>query len=257
MKLVTLVENTACKSDLGCEHGLSLYIETGAHKILFDMGQTGLFAENAAKLGIDLKTVDFAVLSHGHYDHGGGAAQFLEINRRAPVYVNRGAFASHYNAAQKYIGLDPALQESGRLIFTEDAVSPAPGITLHGCNDRVRPYPTDAFGLTAGENREPDDFGHEQYLLIREGEKRICISGCSHKGIANIVHWFHPDILVGGFHLMKEERFDRLIETANTLLRYPTIYYTGHCTGEMQFGILKTAMGERLHRFSTGTVLEL
>ena len=71
MKLVTLMENTTCREDLCCEHGLSLYLETGDHKILFDAGQSGAFAENAEKLGVNLQNVDFAVLSHGHYDHGG------------------------------------------------------------------------------------------------------------------------------------------------------------------------------------------
>ena len=64
MKIVTLAENTACREDLTAEHGLSLYIETGAYKILFDMGQTDAFAKNAQVLGIDLSAVDFAVLSH-------------------------------------------------------------------------------------------------------------------------------------------------------------------------------------------------
>ena len=47
MKIISLAENT-CKSGLyGTEHGLSLYIETEKHKILFDMGQSELFCENA------------------------------------------------------------------------------------------------------------------------------------------------------------------------------------------------------------------
>ena len=72
MKLCTLLENTACRNDLTAEHGLSLYMETGNHKILFDMGQSDAFAANAHKLHIDLTQVDTAILSHGHYDHSGG-----------------------------------------------------------------------------------------------------------------------------------------------------------------------------------------
>ena len=52
MKLVTLMENTTCREDLCCEHGLSLYLETGDHIILFDAGQSGAFAENGEKEGI-------------------------------------------------------------------------------------------------------------------------------------------------------------------------------------------------------------
>ena len=56
LKITALVENTvpedlAAQLGLGKEHGLSLYIEACGHKILFDMGQSGLFARNAAALG--------------------------------------------------------------------------------------------------------------------------------------------------------------------------------------------------------------
>ncbi len=55
MQITALAENTAIDGRFGSEHGLSLYIETRGRKLLFDMGQTGLFLENAKKLGIDLK----------------------------------------------------------------------------------------------------------------------------------------------------------------------------------------------------------
>ena len=115
MKIVTLMENTACREDLCCEHGLSLYIETENHRILFDAGQSAAFADNAEKLGVALETVDFAVLSHGHYDHGGGLGKFLECNKGAPVYVSSHAFEPHYSR-NGYIGLEPALQHSERMI---------------------------------------------------------------------------------------------------------------------------------------------
>lgn len=110
MKITCLIENTTHFDTVECEHGLSLFIEYNGLKILFDMGQTELFYENAQKLGISLSDVDFAVLSHGHCDHGGGLKKFLEINKAAPVYLSRYAFEPHYNGTEKYIGLDVSLR---------------------------------------------------------------------------------------------------------------------------------------------------
>ena len=251
MKITTLIENTTCQEDLACEHGLSLYLETGAHKILFDAGQSGAFADNADKLGIDLSAVDICILSHGHYDHGGGLSRFLEINRTAPVYLSRHAFGGHYNAAGKYIGLDLQLQKNDRLIYTDGDIKIAPGLTLH----TLHTAPADTSGLTMLENghHKPEDFRHEQYLLIEEAGKKILISGCSHKGILQIMAQFQPDVLIGGFHFMKIEDRTQLEDAAKKLLEYPTVYYTGHCTGQMQYAILKEIMGPRLQALSTGT----
>lgn len=56
---------------------------------------------------------------------------------------------------------------------------------------------------------------------------------------------------------MKEHRREVLEETAHTLLSLPTVYYTGHCTGQAQFALLGEKMGPRLHDLSTGLVLTL
>lgn len=254
MKIVTLMENTSCREDLCAEHGLSLYLETETTKILFDAGQSTAFAENAEKLGIDLRKVDFAVLSHGHYDHSGGLEKFLEINGTATVYVSRHAFEPHFSA-NGYIGMDPRLRESDRFVFVSEETELAPGITLR----QLSALPMDTAGLQMEENglRKPDDFRHEQYLLIKEGEKRILLSGCSHKGILQIVDAFRPDILIGGFHFMKVTDEEKLRQAAQKLLEYDTIYYTGHCTGQKQYDYLKTIMGEKLHYIAAGTILEL
>lgn len=263
MKVTTLIENTACCEGLVFEHGLSLYIETGGHRILFDAGQTGAFADNAEKLGVDLSTVDFAILSHGHYDHSGGLKRFLECNKTAPIYLHRDAFLPHFNATGKYIGLDPELKKSHRLIYTEDYMEIAEGITLYSCNDREQPYVADSCGLCVEVNtqRLPDDFRHEQYLLIEEDGKKICFSGCSHKGVLNVSQWFHPDVLIGGFHFSgvdtQGEGAAFLTEAARRLLQEPTTYYTGHCTGAAQFVLMQKIMGERLQMISTGAVFSV
>ena len=97
MKIITLMEDTACAPDFACEHGLSFYIEANGKKLLFDMGQTGLFLQNAAACGVQLDEVDTAFISHGHYDHGGGLAAFLGVNDHAPVYLHEKAFEPHFS----------------------------------------------------------------------------------------------------------------------------------------------------------------
>ncbi len=253
MKIVSLAENTSANSSLAVEHGLSLYIETEKAKILFDMGQTALFAENAEKLGVDLAAVDFAVLSHGHYDHGGGLEKFLEINKTAPVYLSCFAFEPHYNGTEKYIGLDVNLQDNERLVFVGDERRIAEGCTLYSCNKNEKKYDLGSFGLNmlVGEKFMPDDFTHEQYLLIEENRKRVLISGCSHKGIMDITQWFEPDVLVGGFHYSKIEPDETLKKYAEFLDRFKTEYYTCHCTGVTQYEFMKKYMS-RLHYIKTG-----
>lgn len=263
MKIIALVENTTTHNDIETEHGLSLYIEANGYKILFDMGQSDMFARNANKLGIDLSQVDLCVLSHGHYDHGGGIKTFLEINSKAKIYMNKNAFGAHYNGTEKYIGLDTSLMSNKGLVenrivmVKEEGLEIGKGLRLYSCNDRLKEYDLGAFGLTMLENGKlkEEDFRHEQYLLIEEEGKKILISGCSHKGIVDIVNWFKPDVLVGGFHFMKlspDEDIDVLMDAAAKLMANKTKYYTCHCTGCEQYEFLKNIMDEQVEYMEAG-----
>ena len=254
MKITVLVENTSARG-LPAEHGLSLFVETAGCRFLFDMGQTDLFARNASELEIDLDTADFAVLSHGHYDHGGGLSTFLSVNAHAPVYTSRHAFEPHYNGT-RYIGLDPDLSGSERLVFVGDESSIADGIALYGCLDAGRIMDPGSCGLNmlVDGHLTEDDFRHEQYLQVIENGKRILFSGCSHRGILNIMHRFRPDILVGGFHLSKFPLDETLAGYAKALDSYNTTYYTGHCTGFDQYRFMKAGMKD-LNYLSTGDII--
>lgn len=253
MKIVSLLENTTEREDIKAEHGLSVYIETARHKILFDMGHTDLFSENAKTLGVDLSAVDLAVLSHGHYDHGGGLRKFLELNDHAPVYIQRDAFLPHYHGTDIYIGLDVTLKDHPQIIFTGDECRIDDYLTLFSCNERERTHETVVSGQTEKTARGflPEEYRHEQYLLIEEDGKRVLISGCSHKGILDIVGWFSPDTLVGGFHYSNLALDGYLMGAAKELATYPTLFYTCHCTGREQYEFMKQYMPS-LHYLSCG-----
>lgn len=262
MKVHVLVENTATQPEFAAEHGLSLLIEIGGQRILFDTGATAAFADNAMKLGVDLRAVDVCVLSHGHYDHGGGLQTFLDINDHAMVWVSPHAFAPHFNALGKDIGLCRELFTHPRICSADTAVRElAPGVLLHQAADMPTPYPAEGSGMTTvidGE-RVAEDFRHEQYLLVEEAGLRVLFSGCSHRGVLNIADYFKADVLVGGFHYMRctHEDTARLQEAAGVLLSQPTRYYTGHCTGDFAYAVLKERMGVRLHGFSAGDILTI
>ncbi len=243
MKLAVLMENTAHAPQFACEHGWSIYMETPRHRLLFDMGQSAAFADNAAPLGIDLSQVDMAVLSHGHYDHGGGLEAFLQINAHAPVYLSRYAFAPHYHGQERYIGINPALEKNDRLVYVEDSLAVDEELSLLSCNGLPKAFPMSNAGLTRkeGDTFLSDDFRHEIYLL-------------------NIMDWLKPDVLIGGFHLMDqqaEENNPWLNEVADRLLQYDCQYYTCHCTGLAPYGYLKDKMGGRLNYLAAGQVVEI
>ena len=114
--------------------------------------------------------------------------------------------------------------------------------------------------MLQGDEFVPDDFRHEQYLTIYEKGRKVLLSGCSHKGILNLMEWLKPDVCIGGFHFMKlatcgnDEKV--LQEAARELEALPAEYYTCHCTGAEQYAYLKERM-TRLHYLAAGDVLEL
>lgn len=122
MKIAVLCENSPSSPEFEAEHGLSFYVETPARRFLFDFGATSVFLRNAERLGVDVSTVDAAFLSHGHRDHGGGLATFLEKNRGALVYASEKALQSYYSLrpSGEYadIGVRVAPEFNARIVRT-------------------------------------------------------------------------------------------------------------------------------------------
>ena len=274
MTITSLLENTAARAGIAAEHGLSLYVETATRRILFDMGQTDLFARNAEALGIDLSRVDLAILSHGHYDHGGGLAAFLEINQTAPVYLTEAAFLPHYNGTQKYIGLDTSLGDHPRLRVVSGDLSLGDGLTLLTPNGRTRNHSLGAFGLTerVGDVFVPDDFRHEQSLVFETDRGLAVFNSCSHSGIVNIVRGVQKMMpgkkvhaVVGGFHMFGKKTANGMNCTEEYVYKVADALkelgveevYTGHCTGLPALALLKERFGEGCHGLTSGMVFEL
>ena len=268
MKLIVLSENSSVSDTLEHEHGLSIYIETAEHRILFDTGAGSVFRRNAEKLGVDLATVDLLVISHGHYDHGGGLRTFLEVNSHAKIFLHKQAFEAHYSKQTEgavHIGLDQTLLPNERFVFCGDQAVIDENIEVFSRVKSKRFFPSCNATLLMkhGDDFVPDDFAHEQNLVIRSSGKTMLIAGCAHKGIVNIVDACkdrlgqYPDYVVGGFHLSgsrenRSEAPDVVDAIGEYLASTPSQYFTCHCTGMESFQRLKRILGEKIQTLSTG-----
>ncbi|NLA86307.1 MAG: MBL fold metallo-hydrolase [Clostridiales bacterium] len=269
MIIKALVENTASDADYSCEHGLSLYIETEKHKLLFDMGASGLLADNAAKMGVNLGKVDLAVISHGHHDHGGGLRTFLDLNAHAKIYMHSTAFEKHYGkrpaGVMEDIGLDTALLPNRRFVFTGDNLVIDDELMLFSevMPEKHNPSGNRDLYMADGGKIIHDDFRHEQNLMIDENGKTVLVAGCAHKGIVNIINRLNmligrmPDYVIGGFHLYspsfkKSEDPSVTDAIGEYLLNTGAMFYTCHCTGLESHERLKRTMSDKLAYLSAG-----
>ena len=273
MKTVCLVENTEGSRGCGIEHGLSFYIETGTHRILMDAGADDLILKNAEILGADLKAVDTVILSHGHYDHGGGLPYFLSLNHTAKLYVQRSAFGPYYSmhvSGPKYIGLPEVLQENEQTVLLNGSCEIDSSISLFADIPSDFPIPSANQRLKKKEGEEfiPDSFDHEQFPVIHEHGHHYLFSGCAHHGILNILTCFQkhygcdPDAVFSGFHMMKKSGYSdadihMITDTAEQLRKTKTIFYTGHCTGTEPYQIMKSILGDQLHYMHCGDEITL
>ena len=177
MRIVNLVENTEGKSGCRTEHGLCLYVETEKHRLLVDTGASGLFLENAARLGIDPERIDLVILSHGHYDHGGGIPDFIRRNPHANIYMQDGADGNFYSMSGEphYIGLPREILDLPQLVRVQGTMELGEELMLYSDIpfEVKMPSANKALRIKQEDEYVQDDFRHEQYLVIRQGRQRI------------------------------------------------------------------------------------
>ena len=145
MKITSLMDNECSIDGLLKQHGLSLLIESKGKRILFDTGADSGFIQNAKTLNVDLADVNMCVLSHGHYDHGGGLNAFFKINDKSLAYMSALASNDHValraNGEYESIGIYIARAYLDRLVFVDKELKLDNGLIFKigraSCRERV------------------------------------------------------------------------------------------------------------------------
>lgn len=261
MKFTFLIENKTDNSGIIAEHGLSIFIDTGGKKILFDAGASGLFIKNAVTMGVDLSEVDFCVVSHGHYDHTGGFPEFCMINDRAVIYMHKDAYRETYGFENGHMdkltcgirwSKDERVSLEDRIRYTEGPEWITEDIVVTGSVCMPAEFnPTEKFYYYDEGKLVPDDMSHEQCLVIREKKGLYIFSGCSHRGVINALNtgksMFPGErvaVLIAGMHLYSvsdEVRTEIISEIAEEKI---DCVIPVHCTGIKAICGLKAALGD-------------
>jgi len=276
MRIINLIENTEGSTGCACAHGLSFYAETKQHKLLMDLGPSEETLKNAEKLGIDLTQADTVILSHGHYDHSGGIMAFAKINPDAVIYMQESAGDEYYaydgksagDECYRYIGIDKDIMKLPQIKTIRGDYRIDDELELFTVKERTHSLPFTNRRLLVRENGEyvQDNFRHEHYLVISDGDRKILISGCAHNGILSILDAYnekygsYPSVVISGFHLMKkveytDEELREIVDIGKELKKYPTMFYTCHCTGEPAYKMMKLSMGGQLQYVHSGDEL--
>lgn len=280
MRVTMIVDNQKNneKSMLKNENGMSMLIEKNNKKILFDTGKNGALIYNARQLDIDLKEVDIVIISHAHKNHSGGLLKFLELNRKAKIYLKPEALGE-YGVQLGWFTIDSSIHKKvftkyvERIEFVEKEVEVIEDLYI--VSNILNTYPWPRVRLNQIKrihgSIEIDDYKHELFLVNKEKEKTIIITGCSHNGVISMIETSNKlfprskvQAIIGGMHLnginlfnMYSESKEEVLRIGNCLKRYEIEkIYTCHCTGIKQYKILKEILGEHIEYFNIGMSIE-
>ena len=265
MKIFALIENTNLKNfALDSEHGISFYIETSEKNFIFDCGQSGLAWKNAEKLNLNLKKINFVVLSHSHYDHAGGFPKLLKYVTPKKIYTGKNFWYEKFSKTDDgyiYRGVGFSADDLKNLGIEQkicrDILQIDENIFFIGNFIRRYKFEIIPKKFVVGENKIQDNFDDEICLAIKSGGEIILIVGCSHAGILNIISTVQERLnlpikmLIGGVHLLNADE-NRIDKTLNELKNFDIKNFAFcHCSGEK---ICKKLNSEIL---TTGSILNI
>ncbi len=269
VKVTVLAENSVMfRRGLLGEHGLSFLVETPDGAILFDGGQSGAAAANAARLGFDASKITAIAVSHGHFDHTGGLAHFIKAAPSAKIYMHPQAPAPKFSfkdGKASDVGMPEELREilsrnPGRVVEAAGPTQVAEGIFVTGEVPR-----SGGFEDTGGRffqdsaQKKPDLLPDDQSLFFEGKDGIVVLLGCAHAGVVNTVRHIwktvgrkNIDALIGGMHLVNasKERMEKTViflKGLNARLLAPC-----HCTGALQQARLRECFPDSFADCSTG-----
>ena len=250
--------------------GFAALIEYGGKRILFDAGNDAeIFAHNVQAKGIDLTTLDFAVVSHRHGDHTSGLNYLMTVNPDVPIYVpkeNFGVFGAALPGTfyKRDESLPPEMRYfDGAPPETLRFGSPWPEGNFTWITETTEVAPGFHLILLKGPWGEDLDV-MEISLAIDTPDGIVLIVGCSHPTIEKIVEAASSVIdkpvhlVFGGTHLLPATP-DEIGRIATALRDDWKVQWIApvHCTGEPAFAILKQSFSDRYLYAGLGTTLEL
>jgi 7,8-dihydropterin-6-yl-methyl-4-(beta-D-ribofuranosyl)aminobenzene 5'-phosphate synthase len=249
--------------------GFSALVEVAGKRILFDTGNDAdIFAANVKAKGVDLKTLDFVVLSHRHSDHMAGLNYVLNVNPTVKIYAPKEGFGIYGSSLpSSFYRKDETLPPEMRYYGGSPPQVMNFGAAWRGANFELIDKTTEiAPGMTliALVSDVPGTKElKELSLAINTPEGMVLVVGCSHPGIERIVEAaasINPKIrlIAGGFHLVvaPDDVVAKTVAALKDTFKVENIA-PGHCTGEPMFAAVKKAFGDRYLYAGLGTTLPL
>ncbi|MEW5772639.1 MAG: MBL fold metallo-hydrolase [Thermodesulfobacteriota bacterium] len=268
-RVAVLCDNEALPG-FAAEWGLSLFVETrSGRRALWDAGRTGLFLDNAVRLGVDLSSLDAAALSHGHYDHGDGFPRLMErAGFTGPFHAHPGHAAARYalddDGSIQPVGLGAeARQTLAGFSPVTDVAEIVPGLVMLSAIPRQEGLSHAGCGLFLdAAGTVPDPLPDDACLVLDSRSGPVLVLGCCHAGLANTLRHVR-DVLglrrlaavAGGLHLY-DAGPAALSETRDALREYCVErVFPGHCTGRKAVDWLAREMPGRVEPLAAGRVL--